>query len=63
MMKKNLSELERGIRAGVGLVMLAGCFVWPHTIWGLLGIVPFSTAVLGVCPVYRLFGFSTRSPN
>ena len=59
-MQKNLSEWDRGIRAAVGLLMLAGMFTWPHTLWGLLGVIPFSTAVVGVCPVYRLFGFSTR---
>ena len=62
-MSKNMSERDRAIRAGVGVVMIIGCFTWPHTIWGMLGIVPFATAVMGTCPLYRLFGFSTRPPG
>ncbi len=58
-MEKNLGSVDRGVRAVVGLVLLTMMFTWPHTIWGLVGIVPFSTAVVGVCPLYRLFGFST----
>lgn len=61
-MGKNMSELDRGIRAVIGVAMMIGSFTWPHTIWGMLGIVPFATAVVGICPVYRLFGFSTRPP-
>lgn len=59
MMEKNLGSLDRGIRVTVGLVGMAMCFTWPHTLWGMLGIVPFSTAVLGYSPVYRLFGIDT----
>jgi Protein of unknown function (DUF2892) len=58
-MKKNMSEWDRGIRAAVGLILMAGMFVWPHTLWGLIGIIPFATAVVGTCPAYSLFGFST----
>ncbi|MEI7710430.1 MAG: DUF2892 domain-containing protein [Rhodospirillales bacterium] len=58
-MEKNLGSVDRGVRAVVGVAMLAGMFTWPHTIWGLVGVVPFSTAVVGVCPLYRIFGVST----
>ena len=59
-MEKNLSELDRGIRAVIGAAMFVGMFTWPHTIWGLAGVLPFSTAVLGHCPIYRLLGLNTR---
>jgi hypothetical protein len=58
-MEKNVGNLDRGVRVVVGLGLLSMCFTWPHTIWGLLGVVPFSTAVLGYYPVYRLFGIRT----
>ena len=58
-MQKNMGTVDRAIRAVVGVVLLAMCFTWPHTIWGLVGIVPFSTAVLGYCPLYRLLGIRT----
>ena len=59
-MEKNLNEWDRGIRATVGVMLMLGMFTWPHTLWGLVGILPFGTAVVGTCPVYRLFGFRTR---
>jgi hypothetical protein len=59
-MEKNLGEIDRGVRAVVGVVLLAMMFTWPHTLWGLVGIVPLSTAVLGFCPLYRILGLSTR---
>jgi hypothetical protein len=58
-MEKNLGTVDRAARAVVGLVLLATMFTWPHTIWGLVGLIPFSTAVLGYCPLYGLFGLST----
>ena len=58
-MEKNLGEIDRGVRAVVGVVLLAMMFTRPHTLWGLVGIVPLSTAVLGYCPLYRIFGLST----
>jgi len=58
-MEKNLGNLDRGIRAAVGVIMIVGCYTWPHSIWGMLGIVPFSTAVLGYSPVYRWLGIRT----
>ena len=62
-MEKNLGSVDRAVRAVVGLALLAMMFVWPHTLWGLVGIVPFSTAVMGYCPLYRVFGFSTCRPD
>ena len=58
-MVKNLGNVDRAVRAAVGLLLMATMFTWPHTIWGLIGILPFCTAVLGYSPLYRLFGFST----
>jgi Protein of unknown function (DUF2892) len=34
-------------------------FVGPHTPWGLLGLVPLITAIVGWCPPYAVFGIST----
>ncbi len=51
--------VERVLRIGVGLGVLSLVFVGPQTYWGLLGIVPLATGLLGSCPVYTLFGLST----
>ncbi len=55
----NEHPIERAIRVVLGLGLLAIVFVGPKTLWGLIGIVPLATGLLGSCPLYTLFGFST----
>lgn len=62
-MQKNLSEPDRFIRLAIGIIGVVMCFTWPHTIWGMLGVLPIATAVLGFCPIYRLLGLRTRKPE
>jgi uncharacterized membrane protein YuzA (DUF378 family) len=57
----NESNLDRVIRVVVGIAALALFFVGPRTPWGLLGLVPLITGIVGVCPLYRLVGLSTCS--
>jgi hypothetical protein len=59
MFKINESPLDRGIRAVIGVVLIALVFVGPQTPWGWLGIIPLLTAATGWCPMYQVFGFST----
>ena len=65
MLKKNIGTVERAIRAIVGLFVLSLIFWGPHTLWGLLGLVPLATALIGWCPPYALLGISTckAKPN
>lgn len=58
-MKINEGKLDRALRILVGLVLLTLVFVGPQTLWGLIGIVPLATGLLGVCPVYTLLGINT----
>ncbi len=57
----NEHPVERVIRVIVGLGILALVFVGPKTPWGFLGLVPLVTGLLGTCPLYTVFGFSTCS--
>jgi hypothetical protein len=58
-MKRNMGTLDRAIRILVGLVLLSLVFIGPQTLWGLIGIVPIATALLGWCPPYQWFGINT----
>jgi hypothetical protein len=58
---RNEHQIERALRVVVGLALLSIVFVGPQTLWGLLGIVPLATGLLGSCPLYTLLGISTRS--
>jgi len=57
----NEHAVERVLRVIIGLGVLALAFVGPKTPWGFLGLVPLATGLLGSCPLYTVFGFSTCS--
>lgn len=59
LMPKNEHPVERIVRVVLGLGVLSLAFVGPQTPWGFLGLLPLVTGVLGTCPAYTLFGFST----
>lgn len=57
-MKSNVGSLDRVLRLLLGLALFgAGLFF--QSWWGLVGLVPFVTGLLGFCPAYRLLGRST----
>ena len=58
-MKANESGIERVIRVIVGITLLSLVVIGPQTLWGLIGIVPLMTGVIGNCPIYRILGIST----
>ncbi|MBW2611273.1 MAG: DUF2892 domain-containing protein [Deltaproteobacteria bacterium] len=58
-MKKNIGNIERIVRIVVGLAILSLTVVGPQSPWGLIGIVPLSTGIIGWCPPYAMLGIST----
>ena len=58
-MKKNIGGVERIIRIAAGIAILSLAFVGPKSPWAYFGIVPLATGLIGWCPPYALFGFST----
>jgi hypothetical protein len=59
-MQTNIGTIDRIARIAVGLVLLALVFVGPQTPWGLVGLIPLGTALIGFCPAYRLLGIGSR---
>lgn len=59
----NEGALDRGLRILAGLVMLSLVVIGPQSLWGLIGVVPLATGLIGHCPAYSLFGFRTCSPD
>lgn len=57
-MKTNVGSLDRTARIIIGLLILAAGFYFQNW-FGLIGIVPLGTALLGWCPAYLPFGIST----
>ena len=55
----NMGGIDRTIRIVAGLVLLSLVFIGPQTPWGWIGLVPLATGLIGFCPAYLPFGFST----
>ena len=55
----NEHTIDRAVRVMLGLFLLSLTVLGPHTLWGLVGLVPLLTGALGSCPLYTLFGIST----
>jgi conserved domain protein len=55
----NIGMLDKGLRIGVGALLIAlalfGVIGW----WGWLGLIPLATAFVRFCPLYALFGINT----
>lgn len=55
----NEGTIDRVLRIILGVALLAITVVGPKTLWGLVGIVPLLTGIVGTCPVYSILGLST----
>lgn len=58
-MRPNESRVDRLVRITIGLALLGLAVTDSHASWGYIGIVPLFTGLIGYCPLYALFGFST----
>ena len=58
-MKMNIGITDRWIRIVLGLAAVAAG-IYFKSWWGLVGLVPLSTALIKTCPLYLPFGLSTR---
>ena len=60
--KKNVGNMDAVLRVALGMVIiLAGLYL--NNLWGLAGIILVGTGALSFCPIYRVFGLQTCSPN
>ena len=57
-MKINVGSLDRLARFIVGCAFF-GAGLYFRSWWGLVGIVPIITAVIGFCPAYLPLGINT----
>jgi Protein of unknown function (DUF2892) len=58
-MKTNVGMIDRLLRAGLGVLLIALTLTGTIGVWGWIGLVPLATAALSYCPLYQLLGFST----
>lgn len=58
-MTRNEGTVDRALRVILGVVLIALALTGTFAPWGWIGIVPLVTGLVGVCPVYSLFGIRT----
>jgi hypothetical protein len=60
-MTRNVGGIDRILRIVVGLGLLSFAVLSTSDLrwWGLIGIVPLLSAVVGFCPAYTLLGLNT----
>ncbi len=62
-MKANVGGIDKLLRIVAGAVLLALTFVLGNEsglwLWGLIGIVPLATGLMGWCPFYPLLGMNS----
>ena len=55
----NEGTLDRTLRVVLGTALVSTVFVGPQSFWGLVGVVPLATGLIGFCPLYRILGINT----
>lgn len=61
-MKSNVGTVDRAIRIVLGLILLSLIFFLEGNArwWGLVGLLPLATGLIGWCALYVPFGIDTR---
>ena len=57
-MKLNEGKMDRVARIVAGILIFGAGFYF-NSWWGLVGLVPFVTGLVGTCPLYQILGLQT----
>jgi glyoxylate carboligase len=58
-MTKNVGGIDKILRLVLGAALIGATALDVLPVWGYIGIVPVVTSLMGWCPLYPLFGFSS----
>jgi hypothetical protein len=58
-MKQNMGGIDRGLRIVAGVVLIGLAATGTVGAWGWIGVAPLATGLIGWCPAYLPFGWST----
>ena len=62
-MKTNEGTVDRALRVGGGLLLIALAATHSIGLWGYVGLVPLLPGALGVCRLYTVLGINTCPAN
>lgn len=63
LLKTNEHNVERIARIILGAGLIAAASTGNLGAWAYIGAVPLLTGIIGSCPIYTVFGFSTCPVN
>jgi hypothetical protein len=61
-MKKNVGNVDKVFRVILGVAVILLGIIY-QSWWGLIGIIPLFTGIMGSCPLYLILGLSTLKKN
>ncbi len=59
--KNNVGKVDRIIRIVLGVLLIGNVFYALESPIGWVGIILIITGIAGICPLYSLLGFNTKS--
>ena len=59
LLPRNEAMWDRAVRVVLGIAVLSLTIWGPKSLWGLVGLVPLVTGLVGSCPMYALLGVGT----
>lgn len=57
-MKSNVGMTDRVVRMFFG-ISVAMLLIFQNSIWAMVGLIPFITGIVGICPLYSILGINT----
>jgi hypothetical protein len=58
-MESNQTKVDRIIRIVAGLFVLSLSLIGPQAVWGLLGVIPLVTGLMGYDPIHGVLRYRT----
>lgn len=58
-MKSNMCNMDRIVRAVIGIVLIGATLTGAIGMWGWLGVVLLATAAFSFCPLYAMLGIDS----
>lgn len=59
MFKTNIGDADRVIRLAIAAMIIVFCVIAGYPAFALIGLIPMTTAFVGVCPLYSALGLHT----
>jgi len=59
MFQPNIGDADRVIRLALAAMIIVFSVISGHAAFALIALIPMTTAFVGLCPLYSMFGLHT----